>query len=409
MYCLIKHCSTHIENIKEGIMKNIFKILCLSAWCLLVMASCKDEEDKGTAPGPVTDVSATAGYGEIILKWKNPTDDNFYYVNIVYDGPEGKKVVKTTSKFSADASGYITDTIDGFVNTNEYVFTLTARHVQGAESSPVETTASPLTPVYQTILSSTTISPDFGGVIFTWDNLEQKEVYLEVTYLSASNIVETRTFDASKSGKGHITYPATDENINFSVVARDKYLNQTDAKQYQSTSLEEDLITKTGWTVPGYEDGTQTETIGYSSQATNEGASPNGRVIAIFDNDKGTFWHARWGSPATVYPHWYIIDFGKEILVSSVEMFRRSGNGAGQKGQQFFTCNEAGVVNLADPTTWNWEDQGEYSFDPSTNDGQKYRLVNNPTARYLKVYFGEKYKGSGNFAMVGEMNIYGQE
>ena len=40
---------------------------------------------------------------------------------------------------------------------------------------------------------------------------------------------------------------------------------------------------------------------------------------------------------------------------------------------------------------------------------QMFRLPANPVCRYIKVYFGEEYKGTADQAMVSEFNVYGAE
>lgn len=95
-------------------------------------------------------------------------------------------------------------------------------------------------------------------------------------------------------------------------------------------------------------------------------------------------------------------------LFSSVELLRRQGkNGAKcQTGQQFYVCAEENAKDPANPDNWEWEDQGAYSFNASLETPQAYRMKGTPSVRYIKVYFGEKYKGVGDQAMLAEINVY---
>jgi len=164
-------------------------------------------------------------------------------------------------------------------------------------------------------------------------------------------------------------------------------------------------MSKEGWSIPGYNPDSDLGTIGYSSQATNEG--DKNKIVAILDDDLETFWHARWGgSGGTDYPHWFIVDLGKDVSLAQVSMTRRLGNNNVQKGYQILTCNESGATDLGDPTVWAWEDQGEYSFDPDTNDAQIQAIMKVPTARYIKVYMDTKFKGRGNYAMLADFSVY---
>lgn len=163
---------------------------------------------------------------------------------------------------------------------------------------------------------------------------------------------------------------------------------------------------KSGWKIPGYNPNSDDGTIGYSSQQRSDG----GGVPSIIDDNLDTYWHAKYSSPASNYPHWFIIDLGEEVSIAKVSMARRKGDNRGQKGYQVFTCTEAGATDLNNPTTWAWEDQGDYAFD-SNKDGHQevslpIRQQQYPIARYIKVYIAGKYRGSNNYAMVGDFSVY---
>lgn len=161
-------------------------------------------------------------------------------------------------------------------------------------------------------------------------------------------------------------------------------------------------MNKSGWSFPGYNSASANGTIGYSSQQIGDG----GGVAAIIDESLSTYWHARYSSPASSYPHWFIIDLGEEVTIAQVGMARRSGDARGQKGYQVFTCIEDGAADPTDPTTWNWVDQGDIVFDSGTNGIQIQTLSKFPMARYVKVYMDEKYKGDNDYAMVADFSVY---
>lgn len=161
-------------------------------------------------------------------------------------------------------------------------------------------------------------------------------------------------------------------------------------------------MSKSGWSIPGYDPNSDDGTIGYSSQQRNDG----GGVPSIIDEDINTYWHARWGGSASNYPHWFIIDLGEEVTIAQVGMARRTGDDRGQKGYQVFTCIEGGAVDLTDPNTWDWQDQGDIPFDSGKDGIQIQPLSNFPMARYIKVFIDDKYRGSNNFAMVGDFSVY---
>ncbi len=161
-------------------------------------------------------------------------------------------------------------------------------------------------------------------------------------------------------------------------------------------------MSKAGWSIPGYDPNSDDGTIGYSSQQRSDG----GGVPSIIDDNLNTYWHARWSGAASNYPHWFIIDLGEEVTIAQVGMARRTGDNRGQKGYQVFTCLASGAVNLSDPNTWDWQDQGDIPFDSNRDGIQIQPLSKFPQARYVKVYIADKYRGSNNFAMVGDFSVY---
>ena len=67
------------------------------------------------------------------------------------------------------------------------------------------------------------------------------------------------------------------------------------------------------------------------------------------------------------------------------------------------------AVDKNKPDSWGWEEQGHYSFDPNTDTPQLFRFPSPATARYVKVSFAESDKGSSNFVMISEVNVFSPE
>jgi len=388
------------------------KILTILSLFVFVLFSACENENEGVRPGEITGLTATGGYGEVAIEWTIPDTVNFMYVNISYINSKGEQRGRKVSRFAKEKNSFIVrDTVRGFANTNEYEFTLTPFSKDGLSSKSVTVKATPLSPPFLTVLETVKIISDFGGALVSWENMTGKPVNVVVSYLDNDAKQVTLTFPTLKSDKGEVS-GLSGTSKTYTYYTTDMEGNRSENKTVTLPIYAEKEFDKRAWSIPGYDADSDSETISYSSQATNEGAK--NKVVAIFDGDITTFWHARWGgSGATDYPHWYIIDLGKEVTISRVTMMRRQGNGQGQKGQQFLTCpangTANGTANPAAPATWAWEDQGSFAFDPSKNDIQSYRLLKNPKARYIKVYFGTEHKGSSNYAMVAEMSVWGQE
>jgi hypothetical protein len=308
---------------------------------------------------------------------------------------------------STTVSGLTSDTL------TEFRFYSVSR--TGAYSEPVLYSAAALTPPFDMVLESVKIIPDtvgLNGVFVKWENVTGKKVTVELTYIDNTGALALTGFLASESGESFISDISTDTAKVFSVIASDEWQNVSKKRDFTVKVIIASFVSRNGWSVPGYNENSRGETIGYSSQALNESSTAypvNGSIMAMFDGVVNTFWHASWSSPDTRYPHWFIVDMGKEHTLTHVEMTRRQGNGGGQKGFQVFTCTESGATNPATPASWSWQSQGEYDFKPSTNDAQKYRLTANPRARYIKVYIDDKFKGTSNYAMISEFSAYAME
>ncbi|TDN97125.1 DUF5126 domain-containing protein [Sunxiuqinia elliptica] len=374
-----------------------------------IQLSCTKKDDSYVITDELIGLTTEADYGAVIFKWQFPESEDIDYVNISYV-VDGVGYSKNISRFNADEeTNELLTTLEGFADTKEYTFKLTLNNVRGGKSETIVVSETPLMPAYEEVISTINIIPDFGGGIISWENETEKELAINISYPDPENSTNIKmiTFFSSESGEDYISgLPAS--KIDFNVTVADKYDNHSEAMTFSLTPLAEKEILKDNWSILGYVDDSPFETIGYSSQSISDGASPNGRIIAVIDNDKGTFWNADW-QHAAKYPHWFIVDLGKEVTISRIVLSRRQGNNKGQKGHQFLTCTNSSAGDVTSPTTWGWEDQGEYDFNINTDEEQSYRLVKNPKARYIKVYFDEKFKGIVNNAMLSDMKVFGQE
>ncbi len=143
----------------------------------------------------------------------------------------------------------------------------------------------------------------------------------------------------------------------------------------------EGQVSKAGWLITGF-----------STQEPAEGA-PNGLASAAIDDKLNTFWHTQWSGGSPGYPHWFSFDMGKDVVISTIEVFRRQGNGNGQTKHQFLVSSD-GIT---------WSDFGTFNMNATINTGQKFKSTTNPTARYIKYV---ALAGSKNYAFLAELNVY---
>jgi hypothetical protein len=367
--------------------------------------SCDDKES-GKAPGPITAITHQPDYGAITFEWQQPADENYYYTDIRYviDGVEHSKKV---SKYRDST------TIEGLISADPVDFTFHAVSHDGAYSEPFAYTAAAYTPPFDLVIETVDITPDVNSVLVSWENTTGKRVTVEVAYTDRDGNAATSSFNATETGSALIANLVGAPAKLFTVVVRDTRQNTSEARNFNVDVMNAIFMNRDNWSFPGYDGSSRYETIGYSSQALNEATTTfpvNGSVLAMLDGEVNSFWHAAWSNPVTAYPHWFIIDLGREVTVTHVEMTRRQNNATGQTGFQILTCPASAATNPADPTTWAWEEQIDVtSFSQSVLTPQQFRLPANPLARYIKVFMDTRHKGTGAYAIVAEFGIYVNE
>jgi hypothetical protein len=382
----------------------IYVCLCIAAAYFAV--SCDEKENPGTAPGKVGNISHQADFGSIVFTWTQPDkDENYYYTDIRYE-MDGVEYSKKATKYKDSTS------VEGLTSDKPVDFRFYSVSKTGVYSEPVIYPASSYAPPFSLVAQSVDIvldSADLKGVFVRWKNETGKKVNVEVSYIGRDGALAVNTFSAAESGEALISNISTAPAKQFSVVVKDSRQNVSGKREFTLDVVTTSYLDQSTWSVPGYDGNSKEGTVGYSSQALNEAtaASPkNGSVLAIFDGDINSFWHASWSSPSTVYPHWFIVDLGKEYAITHVEMTRRQSNSGGQKGFALFTCTADGAADASNPETWNWQSQGEFIFDQTVLTPQNYKLNANPQTRYIKVYMDTQHKGSSNYAMVAEFGAY---
>jgi len=115
-------------------MKYIYKLLCISLFLLL---SCEDTNGNGgekkdtTAPGKITNLSATSGEASTLLKWVNPSDKDIKLFTVYF-----KSGTSDFTKATHVQSGSIDSArVSSLTNGTEYTFKVTLTDSSGNESA----------------------------------------------------------------------------------------------------------------------------------------------------------------------------------------------------------------------------------------------------------------------------------
>ncbi|MFW5785904.1 MAG: fibronectin type III domain-containing protein [bacterium] len=118
------------------------------------------DSDPPPPPPPVSGLTAHPGDGLITLTWTNPTAEDFSNTLVAWE-PDGA----TPTEVPGDVA---TLPVDGLTNDREYSFTVTAVYVDGAQSTAVTITATPVAPTPVPDASNLVAIEGDGRVVLTW-------------------------------------------------------------------------------------------------------------------------------------------------------------------------------------------------------------------------------------------------
>lgn len=256
----------------------------------LLLGACSDEEEgriniDDSAPAQVTNVVATSVAGGVTLSWDIPSSKSFMYTKLAYTNAKGAESYELYSKEHADDAGKMQTTINGFVKTEPVTFKLFACSVRGNNSGAVEVQGTPSAPNFAKVLDKITVDPSYGGIKVGYINEFDENVNVSVSYKSTSDASKSGSckFAVSPKSQGaqfvRLTYGndnqfITNEKCEITIHTEDNYDNASDDRTYQVTPLAAQILDRSKWSVPGYDNNSSAATIGYDSQeAVGEGAS----------------------------------------------------------------------------------------------------------------------------------------
>lgn len=195
---------TNHYNIKKIMtkMKKYFYIFAMILSLGLVTA-CDDNDGPNDGPiDPVSDASAEPFVGSVILKFKAPASENYYYTLITYKDSEGNvKHSKVGKEVLDPADGYMKATVTGFTDTDAHDFQLQACTAHGSISTPVSVSAAPQSQseAKNYVLRSVTVVPGENSAIISWENPTGVPVTLDIAYVrDGQTIIVTK--DATVAG-----------------------------------------------------------------------------------------------------------------------------------------------------------------------------------------------------------------
>lgn len=203
-------------------MKKLFYLI-LAVFALCISACNDDDNVNDGNMEAVTDVSATPFIGSVILKFKVPTSDNYYYTLITYKNSKGKtKHYKAGPDDLDTISGYCQTTIGGFTDTDSHDFTLEACTPHGNHSKKVTVSASPMstTEAKDYVLGTVSIAPSDESGIIKWTNESGVPVTLIVNYTDVESNAVTNKINATSTGSAVLSNIKPQVETEISVTAQ---------------------------------------------------------------------------------------------------------------------------------------------------------------------------------------------
>ena len=222
-------------------MKNIYiYILLLIA---VAFVGCKEEVLDTTAPGKVTNISYKPTNGGAILTFTAPGDDDLLYVKAVYTNSLGKEVFKVTSHYGDSIE------IDGFKEATPQKIKLYAVDRSNNISEAAEIEVTPMKSFIYLVQESIQMKEQLGGVRITWENPDQKTVFVYVNFTKAGKTYE-RILSSALSDPVLMIRGLDPEEYSFSVTVEDFNGNKTDKMDVGTyRPLLEQKINKSTWKV----------------------------------------------------------------------------------------------------------------------------------------------------------------
>ena len=165
--------------------------------------------------------------------------------------------------------------------------------------------------VYKLVVPTLKVAMEGNNAAIQWTNSTGTPIDVKVTYQGAdTEIQESVSKDTDLNGKLSFDVGGKPGMLKVSVVS------EGGTSPVQTFALYAP-IPRTTWSAE------------VSSTEANEGAA-NGKASSLIDGDINTYWHSTWSSSDNpVYPHWFIINFGKVENFAKFGMIRRHNNTTG--------------------------------------------------------------------------------
>lgn len=385
-------------------MKNIGILILI----MILFTACEEYEkspmtNDSVAPEVLIDPIVENTPGGANISYTLPDETDLLYVVAQYELSNGEKTESRSSIFIN------TIEIEGYGDTLKHEVNLYVVDRSENKSEPITVEIQPLNPPVKLVQNTITVTPDFGGVLFTWENPTNAPLVFDV--LAVDSTGNLSTFETVYSGVSEGKYAMRGfepVESKFGLVIRDKWYNLSDT------------IIK--WVTPMFEqklDNTRFSNADFPGDTDMNGWE--GRFEYAFDDDLSTFNHSLAG---TGWPQYFTIDLGVEAKLSRINIIQRQdpqflyGHGNPRLFEVWGT-NTYPQDSIMNPDEWHLfsecvtmrpTEQGGTADEDAQHalDGDEFTFtLDDPAVRYVRILVNETWGNTG-FIHFGEIQFWGQ-
>ena len=391
-------------NIKIVIMKNTSIILLM----LFILNAC-EEHVRGpmikdnVAPSAITNTEVVNTPGGAVIAYTLPDETDLLYVVAEYTLTNGEKSETRSSIFINMVY------IEGFGDTLKHEVTLYTVDRSENRSGPVVVEIQPLLPPVSSVQQSISVTPDFGGVLFTWENPTNAPLVFEVLAIDSTGNLTTIETVYSGVTEGRFSLRGFDPvETEFGIVIRDKWFNYSDTISLLVTPMFEFKLDKKLFSNADF--------LGDTDMNGWEG-----RFEYAYDDNLSTFNHSLAG---TGWPQFFTIDLGVTAKLSRVNIIQRQdahflyGHGNPRLFEVWGT-NVAPLDSIMNPEEWYLlkecvtmrpTQQGGTADEDALHalKGDEFTFtLEDPPFRYIRILVNETWGNTG-FIHFAEIEFWGQ-
>lgn len=396
-------------------MKKVHFLSILSFVFLLLWSCESDKAGDNSPPGVLTVLEVTPTNGGAFISYVLPADNDILYVRADYTNGKGEHVFRSVSKHVNEIE------VSGFLLEEDVTISLSVVDENENFSNAVELVVRPLKSFIYLVQESIAIEPDLGGVQISWENIEEKTVFVYLHIVDGGE-EEIRILSSSKANENMFVRGLEAKELAFSTKVEDFDGNITSlAEEGYYTPLFEEKIEKSSWTLVNNLsiDGNAYEgaTVNFWDDVvdTFETNADNSYFI-INRNDNGGV--LRW-------PLDIVIDLNKKVKINRFKIWQRAYwyNGPGDKPYYYQEENLKKFEIYVGNDKAEWELLGSFEIEnPRDSSGEiaqekldeaaaghDFSLDQiSPEFRYLKFSIISNF-GSDSFCHGSEITLFGRD